>query len=265
MKNEKEYTEGIYIKKNKFLTWLENFWFYHKWHTIVTVFLVAVFGICLVQCVMKEEVDIVVTYAGPKDFVTSAQEKVNINTSFSHASVEQYGEGASVNLNSYIIYSEEQIKEIEKEVDEKGQQKYKVNTAQITQNMQELESFSTTGQSYIYLLDPYVYEHLTSKSVEPRFVPLKDVFGEKPSCAYDDYAVKLVDTDFYKNTPALHVLPEDTLICLHAAIYQPFGDYKGEHQNHANVFKKLAKISEEDLVTETQETAAKKETDTESE
>lgn len=239
MKNEKEYTEGIYIKENKFSAWFDNFWYHYKWHTIISIFLIIVIGICTFQMCTKKDYDIVLTYAGPKELLTNPQEKININSSLSNASVDQYGEDASANLHSYIIYSKEQIEELQKEVDENGKPKYNINTAQITKNMQELETFSQLGDSYIFLLDPYIYNHLKNQSeISERFVKLSKVFGETPLCAYDQYAVKLIDTEFYKNNPALHVLPEDTLICLHERLVLSTGET--EYKNHFEIFKKIA-------------------------
>ena len=119
MKNEKEYTEGIYIKENKFSAWFDNFWYHYKWYTIISIFLIIVIGICTFQMCTKKDYDIVLTYAGPKELLTNPQEKININSSLSNAAVDQYGEDASANLHSYIIYSKEQIEELQKEVDEK--------------------------------------------------------------------------------------------------------------------------------------------------
>lgn len=242
MKNEKEYTEGISIKENKFLTWLDNFWYHYKWHTIVSIFLIVVIGICTFQMCTKKDYDIVLTYAGPKELITNPQEKTNINSSLSNAAKDQYGEEASANLHSFIVYSKEQIEELSKEKDENGNPKYNINTAQITQNMDELETFSQLGDSYIFLLDPYIYEHLKNQSeISDRFVKLSKVFGTTPLNSYDQYAVKLVDTDFYKNNPALHVLPEDTLICLHERLV--LSTKEAEYNNHFELFKKIATIS----------------------
>ena len=247
MKNEKEYTEGISIKENKFLTWFDNFWYHYKWHTIVAIFLIVVLSICIFQMCSKKESDIIITYAGPKDFFSNSQEQININNSLSNEAKEQLGENASVNLNSYLIYSKEQIQDIEKETDENGKQKYKVNTSQITKNQSELETFSQLGESYIFFLDPYVYDHLKSQR-DTRFEKLTDVFGKTPLGAYDEYAVRLVDTDFYKNNPSLHALPSDTLVCLHSMLVMSTS--KKEYSKHVEYFKKIATVSSIDQNTE---------------
>lgn len=245
MKSEKEYTEGISIKENKLLAKLDNFWYYHKWHTLVGIFVVFVLGICIFQMCTKVDYNMTFIYAGPKEFSTSegAQQKANITAALSNSITDLYGEDASADLHYYIIHSEDQIKELEKETDENGHQLY--NTAQIaaqsTTNMNDFNNSSTFGDAYIFLLDPYIYEQLQTQSgSNERFVPLADVFGEKPDCAYDNYAIRLADTDFYKNNLALSAFPEDTLICLHQSF--AFSD-KTYYKCCYDTFKKIAAVS----------------------
>ena len=246
MKTEKEYTEGISIKENKFLGWWDNFWYYHKWHTLAALFIIAVLGICIFQMCTKVDYDMKFLYAGPKEFSTAdgAQDKANINSTLSHAITDQYGEDASADLINYVIHSDEQINELKEEKDENGKPVYNIGeiTAQATKNMNEFNQFCTLGDSYIFFLDPYVYDQMQAQSSKElqRFVPLKDVLGKKPDGAYDDYAVYLVDTDFYKNNPSLQTLPDDTLVCLHQIL--AFAD-KNYYNCYFETFKKIASIS----------------------
>ena len=43
---------------------LENFWYYYKWHTIVSLFLAFVIVVCTVQACSREKEDIRIIYAG---------------------------------------------------------------------------------------------------------------------------------------------------------------------------------------------------------
>ncbi len=246
MKSEKEYTEGISLKENKFLGWWDNFWYYHKWHTLIAVFIILVLGICIFQMCTKVDYDMMFTYAGPKEFATAtgAQEKININSTLSNAITDQYGEEASANLLNYVIHSKEQIEALAEEKDENGKPLYNMAevSAQATRNLNEFNQFCTLGDSYIFFLDPYIYDQMQDQVNDgtERFVPLADVLEKKPACAYDDYAVRLIDTDFYKNNPSLHVLPEDTLVCLHQRL--AFAD-KNYYNCYFDTFKKIAAVS----------------------
>jgi hypothetical protein len=50
-------------------------------------------------------------------------------------------------------------------------------------------------------------------------MPLKHVFGKKPECAIDEYAILLRDTQIYaENAAIFDCLPEDAVIVLHSEL-----------------------------------------------
>ena len=82
-------------------------------------------------------------------------------------------------------------------------------------NAAELDEFRremTDGDVLVLFLSPELY-----RQVKGSLVPLKEIFGEKPWCAADDYAIELWLTDFYNYFTAAQELPEDTLICVRRA------------------------------------------------
>ena len=53
--------------------WFDNFWYHHKWKTIIALFLVVVILVCVLQMCQKEESgDITVLLAGPYGFSDEA-------------------------------------------------------------------------------------------------------------------------------------------------------------------------------------------------
>ena len=241
MKEEKAYTEGISTKNSKFFSWLENFWYHYKWHTIAIAFILVVLVTVLVNCIRTPESSIVFTYAGPKSFVTAPAEKVGINSALSSISKDVYGDNATASINSFLIYSAEQIEEIESELDEHGKQKYVVDTAFNTSEMNNFDEYSKTGASFILLLDPSVYQRLLNQSGESeRLVELADVYGSTPEGARDKYSVRLGDTEAYQTIPELQALPADTVVCLHARLI--LSTKRSEYDNHVEVFKSFAKL-----------------------
>ena len=50
---------------------------------------------------------------------------------------------------------------------------------------------------------------------QPNVAIISEEVAEKKMTLDETYAVRLGDTELYKNSPALHVLPEDTVLCLH--------------------------------------------------
>ena len=243
MKEEKLHTEEISTKNNKFLTWLDNYWYHYKWHTIAIAFIVLVLGTCIIQFVTTPKSDIIFTYAGPKEFVTAPEEKIAINTVLSEASNKIYGENSRATLNSFLIYSKEQIKEIESELDENGKQKYVVDTAFNTREMNSFDEFSKSGASFILLLDPSVYQRLIDQNGESeRLVELSAIYGDTPKGSFDKYSVRLGDTKIYQTVPELRALPADTVVCLHGKLI--LSTKQKDYDKQLELFKEFATLNE---------------------
>ena len=237
MKEEKLSAEKISIKSNRFLAWFDNFWYHYKWHTIVALFLVIVLGVSLIQACTTEKTDIVITYAGPKSFVGVSDEKMGINSALSEISREAYGDEANATLNSFLIYSKEQIEAIEKENYVSESERPKVNTADNTASMNNFNEYLKSGASYILLLDPSIYEGIG----EERFIELREVFGSLPAGARDKYSVRLGDTSLYQAVPELRVLPADTVVCMHARLVTTKQD---DYDMQKKTFASIAALGE---------------------
>lgn len=243
MKEEKLHTEEISTKNSKFMAWLDNFWYHYKWHTIITLFIVIVLGTCIVQLASTPKSDLLFTYAGPKEFVTKPEEKTSINTVLSQVSAKVYGEDSRASLNSFLIYSKEQIKEIESELDENGRQKYVVDTAFNTSELNSFDEFSKSGASFILLLDPSIYQRLIDQNGESeRLVELSALYGSTPEGALDKYSVRLGDTKLYQTIPDLQVLPADTVVCLHGKLI--LSTNQKEYDKQVSVFKEFATLGD---------------------
>lgn len=229
--NEEKLSENkITLKENKFLKWLDNYWYHYKWPTIAVAFFAIVISVCLIQSITNDEKDILITYAGPT--ALKADEKLDIERVLSEELPEGFGNKGTegeAGLISYIIYSKEQI------VDMHSKEEY-VDADFNAKEYSTLNSQYKTGNGSIYLLERWLYDELVASDTNgERLKPLKEIFGYVPECAIDKYAIRLGDTELYKNSPELQVLPADTVIFLHEQI---FGQKKYEKQVEA--FKKLA-------------------------
>ncbi len=243
MREEKRQTEEISVQGNKFLAWLDNFWYHYKWQTIAAAFIVLVLGTCIIQFATTPKSDIIFTYAGPKEFVTAPEEKAAINSALGNVASKAYGEESRATMNSFLIYSREQIEKIESELDENGKQKYVVDTAFNTSELNSFDEFSRSGASFILLLDPFVYQRLLNQSGESeRLVELSAIYGETPNGAIDKYSVRLGDTKAYQEIPELRALPADTRVCLHGKLV--FGTNQKEYDMQTSVFKDFAVLGE---------------------
>ena len=209
-RSDKEYTEGISIEKNKFLKWLDNYWYHYKWVTIIVAFFVVVGIICTVQMCNKEQNDLIVVYAGP---VTLSTEEANdISRIFeSLAPADFDGDGQkNIAINDFSILSEEQVREQQKQTGEDGKPVF-VDNSYNSKQYETYGNYILTGESSIMLLDPWLYQTLVSGD---RLMNVSETLGYTPEGAYGAYGVRLGDTKLYENYAVMKLLPEDTVICL---------------------------------------------------
>lgn len=208
--NEKRPEAKIAIQGG-FLGWLENFWYHYKWPTLIVAFAVVVISVCIWQSATKEKEDIVIVYAGP-NYLT-VEESASLAELFGEILPYDFDENGRkhASMSMYQIYSEDQIKEIAAETDDAGNHTGYVDLSRNTNEKNTYENYRMTGESCIYLLDPWLYESITDKRY---LCPLADSTGERPVGAIDDYAVRLGDTELYKKYGVAQLLPADTVICI---------------------------------------------------
>ena len=217
MKNEHEKIEGGEIViENRFLRWLDNFWYHYKWTVIVVGFFVIVALICFVQCATNEKGDIVVTYTG--DCTMSVEERQRLVTVLESLTPKKGNgtAGQTVTVNNYLVYDPDEL--IESYTDENGEVYrlgYQTALAESTKSLQTFDSYVATGDSAIYFISEYVYRQRPDLGRMMR--PLSTMGVDTSACAYSDYAIRLADTAFYQYYGGvLGFLPADTLLLMPA-------------------------------------------------
>lgn len=212
MKREEKQQTGEIVVQNRFLTWLDNFWYHHKWHVIVPAFFLILFVICFVQCSTKESGDVTVTYAG--GYTMTAEEQQILKNTLNAISPKKDGQENTLKnvLVTYPIYTDDELRALftdqDGNFDNYGFQTAKMQSAD---QLNGFASFVKTGESSVFFVSPAVYE---AQNLDYLAVPLSDLFDTVPANAYDAYAIRLADTEFYRYYEAIHFLPEDTLIVL---------------------------------------------------
>ena len=234
MNEEKLSEKKIATKSNKFLTWLDNYWYHYKWPTIIVAFFAVVISVCLIQSITHEEKDILITYAGSA--ALEPDDRASIERVFNENLPKGFGnqgtEGKS-GLISYTIYSKQQISDLQS-------QQIHIDTVFNSNEYSTLNSQYKTGNGSIYLLERWLYDEIVNgDSGTERLKPLAEVFGETPKGAIGAYGIRLGDTELYKSSPELQVLPEDTVICLHEKI---FG--QRDYEKEVEAFAEIAKIAD---------------------
>ena len=209
MDNEKVYTEGIQVGTCREGGRLENFWYHNKWTVIGVVAFLVIFCVCIAQSCSREEDDIVLLYTGPH--LLSVQERAQIEevmTGVMPSDFDENGEKA-LGLISYNVYSKTQIEDFLA-----ANPTATFDTARNSEDLKLHQSYIKTGESMIYLLDPWLYESLRDDPNQP-LQKLSDVLSGPPQGALaDGYGVRLGDTALYEQYEVMKALPADTVICL---------------------------------------------------
>jgi hypothetical protein len=192
-----------------------------------------VIAVCLIQSITIEKKDILITYAGPTSL--TGDEKLAIETALTDALPEGFGDNGregKAGFVPYIIYSKEEIQAAQKD-------QVFIDTVFNSSEYSTLNSQYKTGSCSIYLLEEWLYRELLKEDgTTDRLKPLSEVFGESPEGAIDAYAVRLGDTELYKNSPALRVLPEDTVLCMHEDLVG-----QRDYEKLVEAFKLMAKLA----------------------
>ena len=223
-KYDLEGESGIKIEKGRFATWLENFWYHYKWHSIVTLFIILVVTICTVQMCKKEEYDVHFIYAGSEQIRGVKTEGdlslyQTISKSLNEAA-EDFDENGEITSSFEPLYmlTADEIAAIEKEIADKkanGEGSYTLNYAQLTENEAAFSERMAYSDTYVFLISESIYRSYQSTEHDiPVFSSLKELANTGTDVEFlDDYAVYLHSTKFGK-LPGLSELPEDTVIAL---------------------------------------------------
>lgn len=204
---------GEIVVKNRFFTWLDNFWYHHKWGVIVVSFFLFLGIVCFAQCSSKPDGDVMVAYAG--GYTLNGEERNNIVQVLESIAPEKGDSGKPLTLllNDFSVYTEDELKKLY--TDDAGELVVSAYNNAKQVNKDNLKTFGTyvmTGECGVWFVSEYVYKQ---QNLSKLAVPLSELYGDKiPSGAYDDCAVRLAETELYQYYDVLKVLPEDTLIVL---------------------------------------------------
>lgn len=196
--------------KPTFRSWLSNFWYHYKWHTLFAAFILLVIAVLCIQSAETKDTDLKVLYAGPKIF--SKEEKTAIERALSQViTADHNGDGKKdAEFADLTIITEEQLNRLRDNTDDLALLVTYNNYGEDTRRKNFTQEIFA-GERVICLLDPTWYEVVRAQD---GFLPLADVLGEKPENAFDDYSVRLCDTELAGFFECFGVLPEDTLLCI---------------------------------------------------
>lgn len=241
---------------------LSNFWYYHKWHTVVALFLIFTVLICSLQMCSKESYDVHIMYAGPHEFKRTSQSGdvapyVNALSSLKYFSNDYNGDGkVSVDFLDLYLLTSQEMQNASKDPETE------LNYPLLSNNKETFTNNLMYSDFYVCLLSIAVYEQYKTVSDVSVFTDLEkyvesgvpyylngELFGINADTAtsdalqfYDNAAIYLSSTALY-STPEFSKLPKDTLICLRikSAVASHFGKETTEtlYKNSESYVKEL--------------------------
>ena len=184
------------IPKRFTKAWWEYFWDYYKWHTIGTLFALAVITIGCVQCATRPEYDVTMTYAGEMVFMPETVDKINAELTPHIEDTDGNGE-----VMAYF-----QTFNIAKNGTSQAATEY--NSAMMTKLTMEFQA----GDTYAFLFNRQELDKLLNRSSQEEiFVPLSDwvssdISGLKTAKQNGvDYAVDITGNKFFAEKLGLNM------------------------------------------------------------
>ncbi len=200
------------VKDESFKGKADNFWYHHKWHVVIAAAVLFVAVISIFQFIEKgkNKTDLSVMYAGPVDIYGEQADGVKEALS-EMLSVDLNGDGVErVYLYSFYYLNEQQSAYLTEEAKKNG----KIPAFDAAKNRQTLKDYSNlvfTGECGVMFLDGALFEDLKNSGGLEK---LGDALGYTPEKTFDGYGVRVCDTAAWARYEALHVMPEDTVVCL---------------------------------------------------
>ncbi len=237
MKEEKTPAGEIRLR-SPLLKKLDNFFYHYKWHTVIALVLAVAVLVCLLQTCSKEEFDVEVMYAGPKN-LNEKQAVLDIQNAFSQVALDQNEDGKTVTrLVAYWV--DERFYEGDAEDLEGADVAYFANNS--LNNEKAYHDEIAAGNLSICLVSPYLFYQVHKEGGFMRIDELcpeldESVFRVGEDGSVNHYAVVLSKTAFGKQA-GLSSLPEDTILCIRKPAYHLLNASRLEkqHENSVKVF-----------------------------
>ena len=139
----------------KVYKWLDNFWYHHKWKTIISLSLAVIVLVCTLQmCTREEKGDLSIILAGPYAFATENNAQRELEKCLSlYLPKDENGDGKrETDLVIYSLYSEQQILDLQNHVDENGDPApIQINKLNNSQEYKNYNTYKMMGESPVML------------------------------------------------------------------------------------------------------------------
>ena len=199
------------VRDNSLEGRMGNFWYHYKWPAIIGLFVAVLLFVGVTQLTEKEKIDISVMYAGPA--VINGDTYTEVSSALSQLlSADVNGDGKkTVYLYPFTYMNEEQIEAEIKAWEDAGIHDVTFDKQANEQAHTNFNNMVFTGDCGVMFIDESLFEQVKSAG---GLVTLESVLGEAPEGALDEYGIRLCEVDAYEFLEVLHVMPEDTVLCL---------------------------------------------------
>ncbi len=222
--------------KNGFLTWLDNFWYHYKWHSLIALFLVFTVTICTLQMCDKESYDIQILYAGSHAFSRQSEdadtpEYFKAKSSLSRFVKDYDGDGEkNVSFRDLFIPRTDDMNDL-------SESEYR----RAYDDRTNLGTIMVSGDYYLCFLSAEVYENYKGTG---RLMNLRALYSETSDIQYYDdtgEAIYLCSTGF-SSLSGFSELPSDTLIVLRSVNFSSHLNKKSNQKAYDRAEETLIKI-----------------------
>lgn len=225
--------------------WLDNFWYHHKWKTIIISFFLIVFIIGFVQCMQKTDADVSILYVGPE--VVTGEDYAAMEKSLESRLDRDYNDDGkiTVQFTDRVYLSDAQLKEKE-EAAKDGEALYYDKSA-MKNSLDQARQWILSGAMLISVMDYEVYKTFEAQK-DKLFVPLSDYLETVPDYKYDDYSLNFKDIPYVQFTGAFDAICEDTVIVLIKPTWTSTlgkDEMAERYQSHEELLQKIVSFSVE--------------------
>ena len=230
---------------------LENFWYHHKWATIVSCLVVIILTTLVINFATRPDYDFYVLYAGGHKISGiqdggKASERENILSSLGRigSDFDENGEISAAIIDIYYL-TDEEINELE--ASGKGNSiDYQQLSDAKNSTRDKLKDTIITGDVCLLFISESIFDELYDESAFSNgalFYPLSALLAQSKAEGYEFYgdsdkAVKLHSLKF-SELPGICELPEDTVVCLRVENKVWFNSNADEFLNAKATIKKL--------------------------
>ena len=240
--DEKLDTGEVYIKKNRFSKWFENFWYHYKWHSLIALFLVFTITVCTLQMCEKEKYDAYILYAGGHAFARESSdgdfpEYVKAKDSIERFVSDYDGNGES-NISFRDLYTPTESELKEKDEESFAERAYNDRNALATTMM--------SGDFFLCFFAPEVFENYNSVGSNEAsiFCDLTKYIPDGSAIVFYEgtkTGILLSSLDFYK-LPGISALPSDTVIAIRNASFSSHLDDRDNNRDLERAIEIFQKI-----------------------